>query len=48
LPFRAALDEIKRRLFFAGLCFRSLFFFYSLFHIYIRISLLSIRPPTRH
>jgi len=34
LPFRAALDEIKRRLFFAGLYFCSLFFFDLLFHIY--------------
>jgi hypothetical protein len=35
LPFRAALDEIKRRLFFAGLCFRSLFFFFIRSFIYI-------------
>jgi hypothetical protein len=33
MPFRAALNEIKRRLFFAGLYF-VLSFFYSLFRIY--------------
>ncbi len=45
MPFRAALNEIKRRLFFAGSYFYS--FFFPLFtFICICISLLSIRLPT--
>ena len=34
MPFRTALNELKRRLFFAGLYFRSFLRFYSLFRVY--------------
>ena len=51
MPFQAALNELKRRLFFAGLYFRSaISFFLSFAHssyTHICISLFSILRPTR-
>ena len=49
-PLQAALHEIKRRLFFAGLCFNSLSFAYtlsSLFFSHTRISPRPILPSMR-
>ncbi len=40
MPFRSALNEIKRRLFFAGLYFRSCFVFFIHSFVYMHITAL--------
>lgn len=49
MPFRIALNEIKRRLFFAGLYFVLFSFFYahSFVYIYTCISVFLLRLPAR-